>query len=235
MLEKYALKQVWLFGSYARGESDLSSDIDILYVAETDCTDLVISVVSEMKMPQKRVDLSHYTREGIAGLVTRGSLFAWHLREEGKPLYEANSWLGDLFTTMPKYDNHIEDLKVLMQLVKETGESLDTSKSTVIFDAGVLSTVIRNTCIILTNYLGATDYSPYAPQKLACLEPSLKMPISSSEYVHLLKCRHISERGASVEGMHIDLFALREYVRRIDHWQNGCFSFVQGHGVKYAS
>lgn len=231
MLEMYKLEQVWLFGSYARGESELSSDIDILYIAESDCTDIVKSIIGKMGIPQEKVDISHYTREGISRLATRGSLFAWHLREEGKPLYKTNPWLGDLLRAMPKYDNHIEDLTVLMQLVEETCESLDTSSSTAIFDAGVLSTAIRNTCIILTNYLGATDFSPYAPQKLMRLEPSLKMPISLSDYMHLLKCRHISERGASAEDVYVDLFALREYVERIYHWQDDCLSFVQGRGV----
>jgi len=231
MQTAHGIDQVWLFGSYARGESEISSDIDVLFISETNCTELVERMLSEMGILQEKIDLSHYTRDGIRTLASKGALFTWHLKEEGKPLYQASSWLNELLGEMPKYNNHISDLAVLMQLINDAGESLRDSGSTAIFDAGVISTAIRNTSIILTNYLGATDFSPYAPQVLAQLEPSLEIPIPLSDYKKLLKCRHVSERGISVERLDVDVRELRKNIPKITRWQSKCVEYIQRHGV----
>lgn len=227
------IEQVWLFGSYARGEHKNSSDIDVLYISETECEEPVQKLMSGTEIPRDRVDFSHYTREGISTLAAKGSLFTWHLREEGQPLYQENTWLRELLDVMPKYRSHIEDLSVLVQLVKEVDKSLLHSGSTAIFDAGVLSTAIRNTGIILTNYIGVSDYSPYAPLKLSYLEPCLSLPITSTEYMRLLNCRHASERGNSVVDFHLDIHGLRGNVQKIRRWQNQCAKYINSQGVEY--
>ena len=43
--EKYHVKEIYLFGSYARGEADAQSDLDFLFWAEMDFVSLRFSSV----------------------------------------------------------------------------------------------------------------------------------------------------------------------------------------------
>lgn len=230
----HPVEQVWLFGSYARDEACEASDIDILYVSEKSCPETVLSIIDGRGFPKERIDLSHYTRKGLVEVLSRGSLFGWHLKEEGRPLFEATSWLSSLLTKLPGYRRHKEDLNVLRSLVTEIRDSLVESGDTKVFDAGVLSTAIRNTGIIMTDFLGSKDFSPDAPKLLESLENSLKMPISNSVYEVLLRCRHVSERGACFKEEHLALDCLGGYVESVSNWQKECLNFVERNGGRYA-
>jgi len=81
-------KQIWLFGSHARGEADEDSDVDLVVIQETDqpffermrrmmaCVD-----------PDWRVDLLVYTPDELARMRQRGNAFAELVAEEGIRLH----------------------------------------------------------------------------------------------------------------------------------------------------
>jgi predicted nucleotidyltransferase len=219
--------QVWLFGSYVRDELESYSDIDVLFISDDDCSEMVERIVRDRICNLNQLDISHYTQDGIANLISSGSLFTWHLKDEGKPLYEARPWLRNELDKMPPYKNHLQDLALLLHLAYEAGFSLHESPRTATFDAGILSTAMRNTAIILTNFLGHTDYSPHSPETLAYLEPLLRLPISIPEYWQLVECRQATERGNHSNTPKPNIAALMKIAHQIIDWQSMCVEYIQ--------
>jgi hypothetical protein len=86
-----------LYGSYARGEQDEASDLDIL------------QLTTNHTAPYARdnVNFTCYTPEQLLTLAKQGALFARHLVLEGRPLYDPNEFLEDLkaaFTPNTDYE-----------------------------------------------------------------------------------------------------------------------------------
>ena len=127
---------------------------------------------------------------------------------------------------MPHYSSHIGDLKVLEVLLHDVKLSLSSRCNSFIFDAGVLGTVVRNTAIIMNNYLGNDDYSPRAPFKLCSTEHTLAMPLSNLEYGFLQKCRRSGERGDKVDVREIGVEELSDLVGDISEWHRGCVNYI---------
>jgi len=127
---------------------------------------------------------------------------------------------------MPIYSSHIDDINVLEALLYDVKLSLSVDSNSFIFDAGVLATVVRNTAIIMNNYLGDNDYSPRAPIKLGCIEPTLTMPLYDLEYEFLQECRRSGERGDDVEVRAISVEKLLGLVGDISCWQHDCVNYI---------
>lgn len=226
MLTLNNIDQVWLFGSFARNNIEDASDLDLLVVCEEECDEQLENWIREQVNFDGNIDISYYTKKRIIPLAEKGSLFTWHLKDEGIPLYEDSAWLRALFARMPSYKNHIADLAILIQLVEDVMWSEFESSNSIVFDAGILSTAIRNTSIILTNYIGHTDYSPQAPHTLKLLEPRLKLPISRPQYEQLLKCRRATERGIIASQMKLDVQILRSNIEHVKRWQFKCMEYL---------
>lgn len=220
-----SIDQVWLFGSFARNSTEDTSDLDVLAVCEGECVEQIEPWVREHVSFDGQIDISHYTKKRIIYLAGQGSLFTWHLKEEGIPLYEDSAWLRELFARMPSYVNHEADLAVLVQIVEDVAGSVFESSNSSIFDAGVLSTAIRNTAIILTNFIGHTDYSPQSPHTLGLLEPSLKLTIARAQYERLIECRRATERGILADSMKLDVRMLRSSIEHVKRWQIKCMEY----------
>ena len=217
--------QVWLFGSFARDNTEDTSDLDVLVVGERECIDQIEPWVREHVSFGGQIDIAHYTKKRISSIAEQGSLFTWHLKEEGIPLYEDSNWLRELFSRMPCYKNHDSDLAILVQLVDDVARSLLKSSNSSVFDAGVLSTAIRNTAIIITNFLGHTDYSPQSPTTLGLIEPSLKLTISLSEYDQLVACRRATERGVWTDNTKMEALMLQRIIPQVNRWQTECVEY----------
>lgn len=221
-----SIDQVWLFGSFARKNTVDESDLDVLVVGEEECVEQIEPWVRERVSFDGLIDIAHYTKKRIISLAGQGSLFIWHLKDEGIPLYEDSAWLKEVFSRMPGYGNHQDDLAVLGQLVEDVAWSVVESSNSLVFDAGVLSTAIRNTAIILTNYIGRTDYSPQSPHTLGLLEPSLKLTIARSHYEKLVECRRATERGILADNIKSDVRMLRSCISQVKRWQTKCMEYL---------
>lgn len=92
VLEKGGAQKAILFGSYARGEADEYSDIDLIIIAESkrpflerfkDFSDLW------KVSPVKAIDLLVYTPEEFQEMYEQENPFIVRAVEEGKVIYEA--------------------------------------------------------------------------------------------------------------------------------------------------
>jgi len=219
-----SIDQLWVFGSHARGDQDNHSDVDILMVSSLDETDYVRNYCYNKYVG--KIDIAHYSYEGLLHLINAGTLFAWHLKNEAIPIYQRTTKLQDILDGMPRYSGHIGDLSLLEMLLHDVKLSLSKSSNSFIFDAGMLGTIVRNTSIIMSNYLGDDDYSPRAPFKLTSLERTLAMPLSDLEYRFLQRCRRSGERGDEVEAIEISLEKLLVLIDDIAGWHRECVNYI---------
>jgi len=89
-LRSYQPQQVYLFGSYARGEADELSDLDVVVIKHTAQPFLErLREVSKL-LPASigGVDMFVYTPEEFATMLANGNAFAEMVAEEGRLIYE---------------------------------------------------------------------------------------------------------------------------------------------------
>ena len=89
-LSKGGAKKAIVFGSYARGEADEHSDLDLIIVAETDRTFFeryeVFSGVYDVW--RKGLDMLIYTPDELAEMLAEGRAFVELALAEGVVIYE---------------------------------------------------------------------------------------------------------------------------------------------------
>ena len=177
---------VWLYGSNARGDNDLSSDVDILVIGES---------MKDFKHIQKLIpkglkisDLNFYSWKEIKNMAKYGSLFLHHLKLEGKCIYEgryAKNTLLYLFSKLGKYKKASSDLKSFSRVIKETKQSLILNDM-LIFDLSVLATVIRHCSILGCWFLGRPCFKRIEPVNHIVKELNMKN-LTIREYSDLYK------------------------------------------------
>jgi hypothetical protein len=77
---------LFLYGSYARGDADDTSDVDVLQVTPSHTAPYAVG----------RFNITCYTFDQLLRLARRGGLFARHLVEEALPLADPQDLLGAL-------------------------------------------------------------------------------------------------------------------------------------------
>lgn len=221
-MELLGLYEIWMFGSCARNESSHCSDVDVLVVSDDEeLPNTTIDCL--MKQFGKDMDLAHYNYKSLQALADQGSLFTWHLRYEGVPLYRNVNHLETILENMEPYARHVEDLEVLLRIFEDAMVSLP-KRTTFQFDLGVVATVIRNTGIIMHDLLGSRDFSPAAPTRLAAISGAPRVPIDDNDYAYFQACRRASERGERVENLSLSCDKLDVVLQELRRWLFGCIS-----------
>lgn len=220
MVRFVAPEEVWLFGSHARDESNGSSDIDVLVVCDGERVPGTTMAWLRNRFGE-RLDVAHYSYSGLKVLAARASLFAWHLRYEGVPLWRRENRLAGILGKMGPYAGHRADLEVLLAVLDDAAKSL-TARHAVEFDLGVVSTVVRNTGIIMHDLLGSRDFSPEAPVRLASIRGAPKLLISEADYELMQACRRASERGEQVEAGVPTAETVDKMLEGVRQWLNIC-------------
>lgn len=226
MFNKLNIHHVWIIGSEARGNRETGSDIDILMVSKGDKSELLLPILKESFPPESIFDICHYTHEGIQGLVASGSLFAWHIKKESRPIFDKNNWLNKCLENLSAYSNHLNDISTLLELSQDVLNSVMESSLSSIYDAGILSTSVRNTSIIMSDHIGCVDFSPRAHLTFNSLAPQeIEMPLNNDDIDMLLSCRRESERGVKSYGSRC-LLSLPDIASKVIRWQENCIKFI---------
>jgi len=92
-LEASDAQRAIVFGSYARGDADEYSDLDLIIIAETDKRFLqrhkdYYNIWDVMDIWRKDIDLLIYTPDEIAGMIERDNPFISRAVDEGVVIYE---------------------------------------------------------------------------------------------------------------------------------------------------
>ena len=160
MRDSYA---IWLYGSHARGDGDVFSDVD-LFVAGVPGT-TTEEIQAKVPIPMSTASLSRYSWDEIREMATYGSLFLHHLRLEGYPLYETSSCkgaLGLILASLGDYRHVERDLKGFRTVLDDVREAL-TEDGVEVFELSVIGAVLRHCSILGCWLLGEPSFGRIRP------------------------------------------------------------------------
>ncbi len=181
---------VRIFGSAARGDQDIDSDLDILVVADD---------VSEIKIEKIKSDFpaqaefSIYSTARLQTMFSEGHLFAWHIFLESvvHPVNQREDW-NEIFSKPNPYKDALVDISNFLLLAEDCRNSI-LNGSDVVFEAGILHLVLRNLGMILQyEKTGVADFSRFSAMRI---DGDFKNPLSNYQHDLLLSCRRFSKRG----------------------------------------
>ena len=183
------IREIYLFGSVARGEQDEQSDVDILIVidncSEEDYIKYKKNYASILQIPVSWISL--YRIKKILKMYEKGSYFLWHLKKEGKMLYTKENELAKLFVTLPRYRAMRNDIKEYQQILDDVKEERYNKYLCVEYELSVLASLVRNTCIMLSYLNDRFDFSRNLVVEY-CID-KYKIDISLKEYKILYQYR----------------------------------------------
>ena len=92
-LREHSPERIYLFGSWARGEGDELSDVDLVMIMESDRPFLErsLNVMKLLPMHLGAIDLMVYTPAEFRQMLLDGNAFAEMLLEEGEVIYGRGS------------------------------------------------------------------------------------------------------------------------------------------------
>lgn len=202
---------MYLFGSHARGDADVASDLDILLVTEESSqkTDVLSAPIDT---PIR--DFSFYPVDTIRDYYTSGRLFAWHLYAEAKYL-SGTDYLAKLGKPNPysEFVVDVTELLVLLGTIRDAVE-LPSGFQSITYDAGLLYVVIRNLAHSFSWYeLEAPCFERLCPFKLQSFSG---VRITKGDYLLLAEARHASTRG--FRAPEIDISQLIHMIGETNEW-----------------
>ena len=154
---------VWLYGSFARGDSDSLSDIDLLHITD----DLNVGTPREGRISRSEsVSVSGYLWKEIEGMAEHGSLFLHHLRLEGRPLVESRQCQGRLVKILAglgPYCLASRDVVGFGQVLDDIRLSLADSEASLFYELSTLGTVFRHAAILGCALQGSFCFSRSEP------------------------------------------------------------------------
>ena len=176
-----------LYGSRARGDSDSFSDTDIAVFAD-DCP---FKEIQALRAQLASIlgcgvhNLSMYTSRKVDSMLARGSLFLWHLKLEGRPLFSRARYLERIFARLRPYSRHRQDLAYYDALLEDIRNNLEEFRLVNEFDLALLFTVLRNSCMVICHRGGKPAFGRQDVFEVAKIILKDKLEIDPSTYNYL--------------------------------------------------
>lgn len=185
-----------LFGSKARGDDDKNSDTDILLV--------INDLPHEQQLKLKKIYaqengieeeyISIMSLNSLKKFTTRGSLFVWHLKLEGKIKYDRFGISEKVLKSMKKKPDYIYELsKYEIALNRLIDESNEENYIATTVDYYLMMVIIRNLCTILTDIDGCPIYSK--TKSFEKVKNKYKIDLSNKDFELILKWYMCYTRG----------------------------------------
>jgi predicted nucleotidyltransferase len=191
------IEAICLFGSSARGDNDLHSDIDV-FILVYDCNEdafvkIKKSLAYQLNIPAHWISI--YRMSTIYEMHAKGSYFLWHLKKEGQILYSRKNTLNELLITLPEYKSANEDLQDYLIICNDIRKSIAKDFSTAHFELSVLASLVRNTCIAISYKHGTLVFGRIEPIIIAKKIIGQDFPFNIDEYKELYNFRISYTRG----------------------------------------
>jgi len=182
----------WLYGSSARGDSTECSDVDVLVVGGEPPEGL------SYRFCGRRLSLSRYSWPEFQHMVSYGSLFAQHIKQEGRPLDQSQgstTELPALLSTLPPYRYVQRDIRAFQASVDDIREECSSPVS-LPFELANVAALVRRIGILGAYVDGKPSFGRYEPVTHIVENWSLATSIAL-EFPALYQFR-LAAQGASV-------------------------------------
>lgn len=219
------LEVVMIYGSIARNDADIDSDIDIFALTEDFLTDIervkVVKKITEKilcQYPAKEVNVSLYTYKIFNNMSLEGSLFLWHLKKEGKYLY--NKRRIDIFLNLASFNGYQKNMELYKKLFTSVQISLKKNGANS-YDLSLLFFLCRNISILTCFKIGNPDFGRLSAYKTFTKYLGYQ-PVSHSNFIELSKWRIDYTRGLEEELKYPNKGHLKEIVNQVSSLLNTC-------------
>ena len=140
------------YGATARDDADEYSDRDICVFSEDveECAIEEIRLVVSQRFSTEAKSVSCYRLSTVDAMVCGGSLFLWHLRLEGKVLFDPDGIAAEALGALPPYTHFRRDVERFRGVFDDVAEEYVSTGTLSVFELHVLSVVTRNLCMLLT-------------------------------------------------------------------------------------
>lgn len=186
-----------LYGSYARGQSDKQSDVDVLVITLGACSHICETEVRDLvnELPSLPLSMSVYEESDFESMLENGSLFAHHLKLEGRVFYGHN-FVENCWSRLKPFRNHHSELGAYLKIASDLKCAFDEYQTPNEFDLAIIFTIVRNTCIVLSSWIGTPRYG-----RLDCVmivsQHFTWFPFTTEQFRELSQWKNVYERGRS--------------------------------------
>ena len=177
-------RAVFLYGSYARGDADEFSDVDILAISPNKPDHDEISTLLSVSLPGP-LNISHYTWTEFESMGSYGSLFLHHIAVEAKVLHyegDAKKRLSKTLDSLPAYQYANRDLNSFRSMIDDVQKGLSVGIPTG-FELSVLGGIARHASILVCYLAGIPTFGRNC---IARAVEALQMP----EVLRMLQLAH---------------------------------------------
>lgn len=192
------LEVVIIYGSVARNEADNNSDIDIFALVEDSLTEFEKEMVIDKICPLisgKEINVSLYTKEVFNKMSKDGSLFLWHLKKEGKYLFNKNN--EDIFINLANFNAYQKNMELYRDIFNSVQESFEKNGINS-YDLSMLFFLCRNLSILTCFKIGEPKFGRYSAYESLTKFLNFE-PIIHSDFMYLSKWRIDYTRGIEEE------------------------------------
>ena len=169
---------VWIYGSFARGDADHNSDVDVL-IAGDDCLswcDVVGADATLAALIRNDHQLSpmQFGWGELDAMAAYGSLFLHHVKLEGRPLTPiAEDSLTNLLNNLPPYRRAMQEIRAFGTVLQDVEHSVSVDHSPN-FELAVIAAALRHAFILGCYVTGQPDFGRVTPFRR--LSSELELP-----------------------------------------------------------
>lgn len=185
------IEAICLFGSYARGENDNLSDLDLFFLIN-DCDELEFiekkkTIGEILNIPADWISM--YRIPTFKSMCEYGSYFLWHLKSEGEILYSQSGLIEYALSSLPKYSRVERDLEEYNIICNDIEYSIKFDDNSLEYELSLLASIIRNTCISLSYQKNELIFGRISPVVFCKKVIGDSFPFTIDEYKELYNFR----------------------------------------------
>jgi hypothetical protein len=193
------ISAVRLFGSEARGDSDESSDADLLIVQRDKIpTQEREAIEIGLRTIRPNYSICWYSERALRRMYAEGHLFAWHLYKESANITDVLEDFVDILGQPCRYTEAFDDIRGFRNIISEINASLERSARNATYEAGILFVCTRNIAMIGSTCLADGPYfgrlSPFQLES----RTGIQFPLSVSDHQDNMRARTLAHRGLCV-------------------------------------